>query len=269
MAAPGRWRPRRAKSPAGLTPNQFKRKGFSFVQWNTAANGSGSNFANRAIYPFTTSVTLYAQWRVIVLFAVTFNAHGGSGAMAAQKGKTPASLSTNHFSRKGFVFTGWSTAANGSGTRYANRALFPFSASTVLYAQWKATRIVIPPAVHAVVAMGLFPAKSSTLTAALQSQVKNLAKEIKSNHDLKIVLVGYGDALSVADQANETKWVANFALSRRRATAVESLLVQQLGALGVTGYTISAAGDATAGPGNTGTSPATKARDGEVIATLT
>jgi len=259
----------RSKTPAGLTSDRYTRKGFAFVQWNTAADGSGSNFANRAQYPFTTSVTLYAQWRAVVLFAVTFNAHGGAGTMAPQRSRAPAALSPNHFSRRGFVFRGWSTSANGSGAKFANGAVFPFTSSTVLYAQWKAKRVVALPPVDAVATISLFATKSSTLSAALQSQVKSLAREIKSNRDTKIKLVGYGDALSVADQSNETKWVANFALSKRRATAVEVYLAQQLSALGVTGYTIAAVGDATAGPGSSGPSAAAKAKDGEVIATLT
>jgi outer membrane protein OmpA-like peptidoglycan-associated protein len=268
----GTMKTEKSKSPAGLTPNRFKRKGFSFVQWNTAANGSGSNFANRAQYPFSSSVTLYAQWRAkkaVVLFAVTFNADGGSGTMATQRGRVPTALSHNLFSRKGFDFNGWSTAANGSGTPYADGGVFPFASSTVLYAQWKAKKVVVLPPINAVVTLGLFTTKSSTLSAGLQAQVKSLAREVKANRDTRIKLVGFGDALSAAAQANETKWVANFALSKRRATAVETFLAQQLTALGVAGFTISAAGGATAGPGTSGPSAATKAKDGEVIATLT
>ena len=48
--------------PTALTPNAFTRSGYSFSGWNTAANGLGSSYADGASYPFTASVTLYAQW---------------------------------------------------------------------------------------------------------------------------------------------------------------------------------------------------------------
>src|ERR1019366_2340466 len=36
--------------------------GYLFNDWNTAPSGGGTSYANGAIYPFSTSVTLYAQW---------------------------------------------------------------------------------------------------------------------------------------------------------------------------------------------------------------
>ncbi len=38
------------------------RSGFSFLSWNTAANGSGTSYAPGATYTGGASVTLYAQW---------------------------------------------------------------------------------------------------------------------------------------------------------------------------------------------------------------
>lgn len=45
-----------------LTLNAFTRSGYTFNDWNTYANGSGTSYANGATYAFTTSITLYAQW---------------------------------------------------------------------------------------------------------------------------------------------------------------------------------------------------------------
>ena len=58
------------------TPNAFTQTGYSFSDWNTAANGSGIAYANEASYPFTASVTLYAQWTSNPSYTVTFNANG-------------------------------------------------------------------------------------------------------------------------------------------------------------------------------------------------
>lgn len=73
---------------------------------------------------------------------VTFDANGGSGSMAAQSGKSPASLDTNTFTRTGFTFAGWNTAADGSGTAYDDGEVYDFADSVTLYAQW----LQVPPA---------------------------------------------------------------------------------------------------------------------------
>ncbi len=70
-------------------------------------------------------------------YTVTFNGNGStSGAMSPETSSTPASLTANTYVRTGFVFTGWNSAANGSGTAYANEATYPFTANITLYAQW-------------------------------------------------------------------------------------------------------------------------------------
>ena len=71
-------------------------------------------------------------------FTVTFDANGGSGLMAAQSASVATALMANAFTRAGFTFAGWNTAADGSGTAYANGASFPFTANATLFAQWTA-----------------------------------------------------------------------------------------------------------------------------------
>ena len=71
--------------PVALTPNSFTRAGYAFTGWNTAANGSGTAYADQAVYSFTASVTLYAQWAVAT-FTVTFNANGGTGQHGRRDG---------------------------------------------------------------------------------------------------------------------------------------------------------------------------------------
>ncbi|MEZ5256618.1 MAG: InlB B-repeat-containing protein, partial [Ilumatobacteraceae bacterium] len=69
---------------------------------------------------------------------VTFDANGGSGSMANQTSTSQASLSANAFTRSGYTFSGWNTAADGSGTSYAEGGTYPFSSNTTLFAQWTA-----------------------------------------------------------------------------------------------------------------------------------
>ena len=53
----------RHAKPEALTRNRFTRSGYSFVKWNTSANGSGASYRNGAVYSFAASTTLYAQWK--------------------------------------------------------------------------------------------------------------------------------------------------------------------------------------------------------------
>ena len=59
-----------------------------------------------------------------------------TGSMVAQSSTTAANLSSNGFQRSGYVFTGWNTAADGTGTPYAAGASYNFAADMTLYAQW-------------------------------------------------------------------------------------------------------------------------------------
>ena len=70
-------------------------------------------------------------------YTVTFNSNGGSGTMNPQSNTMPTSLAANTFIRTGYAFTGWNSAANGSGTTYANGVMYSFDADLTLYAQWK------------------------------------------------------------------------------------------------------------------------------------
>ena len=125
-------------TPVALNANSYTRTGYTFAGWNTAANGSGTSFADGAVFPFGADTTLYAQWQLIVTsHTVAFHGNGGSGSMPNQIASEATALRANTFSRAGYSFTGWNTAANGSGTAFANTAVFAFNVDLTLYAQWK------------------------------------------------------------------------------------------------------------------------------------
>ena len=127
-----------ANVPTALTLNSFTRAGYSFSGWNTNAGGTGTAYADGAIYDFSADITLYALWSALPMHTVTFNSNGGTGTMSAQTTNVPTALTTNAFTRLGYSFSGWNTAANGSGTAYADGASYAFSADATLYAQWSA-----------------------------------------------------------------------------------------------------------------------------------
>ena len=123
-----------------LTANSFTRSGYSFSGWNTSANGSGTSYSDRQSITISADITLYAQWTSNTV-TVTFNANGGSGTMSPQTftiGVAQA-LTANSFTRTDYVFSGWNTAANGSGTSYSDRQSITISSNLTLYAQWRGT----------------------------------------------------------------------------------------------------------------------------------
>lgn len=75
-----------------------------------------------------------------VFYTITFNANGGVGEMAAQTFEVgvDTALNTNAFTRENYKFTGWNTAADGSGATYADEgAILELSGDMTLYAQWQ------------------------------------------------------------------------------------------------------------------------------------
>lgn len=60
-----------------------------------------------------------------------------TGSMVAQSSTTAANLSANRFLRLGHVFTGWNTAADGTGDPYGAGANYNFALDMTLYAQWE------------------------------------------------------------------------------------------------------------------------------------
>ncbi len=73
---------------------------------------------------------------------VTFNANGGAGSMSAQTASVSTNLTSNAFTKSGCTFTGWNTAANGTGTAYTNSQAYSFAADLTLYAQWNCSHTV-------------------------------------------------------------------------------------------------------------------------------
>ena len=131
-----------------LTANAFTRSNYLFTGWNTAADGSGTKYADKATFTATDSnkgpITLYAQWTPTA--TITFDANGGSGTMTQQTITGSGTLTANAFTRENYLFTGWNTKADGSGTSYADATTFTATDSNkgpiTLYAQWTPTATI-------------------------------------------------------------------------------------------------------------------------------
>ncbi len=75
-----------------------------------------------------------------VFYTITFNANGGEGSMEPQHFEVgvDTALNTNAFTRENYKFTGWNTAADGSGATYSDGgAIRELTGNMTLYAQWQ------------------------------------------------------------------------------------------------------------------------------------
>ena len=80
---------------------------------------------------------------------IAFNGNGADGGSMASLQMLPGAqqtLPSNTFTRSGYVFNGWNTSSNGSGTSYTDGASYTAPAGSAgqtitLYAQWNASRL--------------------------------------------------------------------------------------------------------------------------------
>ena len=103
-----------------LTPKGFQREGYTFKNWNTSPDGTGTNYGDgQRVRNLTTEnnvdVHLYAQWEPIT-YQIKFNANTGSGSMDNQvlTFDKKANLKTNGFTKENYTFKGWSTTQDGT-----------------------------------------------------------------------------------------------------------------------------------------------------------
>ncbi len=136
---------RKYDDKAPLTTNAFTLDGYTFTGWNTVADGSGTSYADEEVNNLSSTdgetVTLFAQWQANK-YTVKFDSNGGVGTMDDQSRtySDGVALTTNTFTFEGKTFNGWNTAADGSGTSYADEEVNNLSSTegdtVTLYAQW-------------------------------------------------------------------------------------------------------------------------------------
>ncbi|TAE76804.1 MAG: hypothetical protein EAZ84_06345 [Verrucomicrobia bacterium] len=125
-------------------PGDMALSGYTFMGWNTAADGSGTSYAPGSTFTIYNNTTLYAKWLANTISVVTYNGNGNTGGSAPvdsnlyDSSTSPSAtvLSAGTLTKTSFTFSGWNTAADGSGTSYSENDTFAISANTTLYAIW-------------------------------------------------------------------------------------------------------------------------------------
>ena len=119
-------------------PTPDSREGYDFLGWFTDESGEKEVTTNTE---FDSDRTIYAKWNAHK-YTVKFDPNGGAGTMDDQDRTydDKAPLNTNTFTFEGKTFNGWNTAADGSGTSYADGEVNNLSSkdgdTVTLYAQW-------------------------------------------------------------------------------------------------------------------------------------
>lgn len=130
-----------------LTSNAgaITRTGYTFIGWNTAANGSGTAYANGATYSFASNVTLYAQWTAIPKsYLIDYDTQGGAGAAVSSYIQGDSVRIAYIPTRDGYQFDGWFLDKVG-GTALGSQFSPVGAKDFTIYAHW--TKLPAPPSV--------------------------------------------------------------------------------------------------------------------------
>jgi len=116
-------------------PAASTRAGYTFAGWNTAADGTGTNYtATQSGITFVISTILYAKWTANS-FNATFNSQGGSAVSAVSFTTGSTLILPAEPTRAGYTFNGWFAAASGGSALVSGYS--PINTSTfTLFAQW-------------------------------------------------------------------------------------------------------------------------------------
>ncbi len=133
--------------------NSFVRENYTFIGWNTEADGSGIGYTAGDALALTAennTEILYAQWEENPTYdySLIYNANFGENETLADSENVTGiyeelyniAVDENVFVREGYTFIGWNTEADGSGIAYEVEELVVLTAlenTEILYAQWE------------------------------------------------------------------------------------------------------------------------------------
>ena len=115
--------------------------GYTFIGWNTSADGKGTAYAPGTTWTANGTLTLYAQWTPGQA-GLTYDGNGATGGKTdPQPGKTDEKINVrdNGFNRDGYMFVTWNTQADCKGKAVDPGDEWTLQGSGTLYACWAGT----------------------------------------------------------------------------------------------------------------------------------
>lgn len=115
------------------------RANYTFIGWNTNADGSGTTWDFAKTLVPDNDINLYAQWKINT-HTIVFDLNGGTSAVPPKQTITVGALVQKPASdpvRANYTFVGWNTSADGSGTSWDFTKTSVPDHDVTLYAQWK------------------------------------------------------------------------------------------------------------------------------------
>lgn len=112
--------------------------GYTFIGWNTSADGKGTAYAPGTTWIANGTLTLYAQWTPGQA-GLTYDGNGATGGKTdPQTGKTDEKINVrdNGFTRDGYTFVTWNTQADCKGNAVKPNSEWTLRGSSTLYACW-------------------------------------------------------------------------------------------------------------------------------------
>lgn len=195
-----------------LNTGALAKAGYTFGGWNTAGDGTGTTVSAGATYTPSQNTTLFAKWNALPTYTITYNGNSNTGGTAPTATTSYASQTVaapGTLARTGYGFTGWNTAANGSGTSYAAGSSYSASASVTLYAQWGALYDLTYNANGA--DGGSAPSAVTGVVSASVSSVGSLTKANYSFNGWNTAAGGTGTAYAPGATINLTSSVTLYA----------------------------------------------------------
>jgi hypothetical protein len=122
-------------------------------------------------------------------YTVNFNINGGSGTSPdSQSAKTGSSITLpgiSGFSKGGYIFIGWNTSQDGTGTYYSTGSFYTITGDITLYAVWLTQEDLF------------WPVSVTTFNIATPAQWNNAVRAISGGGNDKAYIIYISDAISV------------------------------------------------------------------------
>jgi|SaaInl8_200m_RNA_FD_contig_121_125078_length_3340_multi_6_in_0_out_0_1 uncharacterized repeat protein (TIGR02543 family) len=191
--------------------------GYTFKEWNSAADGSGQTTLSAGA-PFSMTagnIDLYAQWD-INSYTVTYNANADNYTYANYTGTSPytatyeyykAVTAPNDLTITGYSFNSWNTKADGSGTSYTSVSFPMLPNDLPLYAQWDINSYTVTYKANADKYTGTVPQSAVhpySTTVAVLDNVGKLEREGYTLEGWSNVTEGEGDDYTTTNAAGDS-----------------------------------------------------------------